>query len=233
VSVTVVTWLWRDHTRDNRGYVCGAKHVKILANMLKRNITVPYQFICVTDDIIDGVNCVPMNWECHVPGTVYARLKQQDPKWCLENLGEKVLSLDIDVVITRNIDHILSRKEDFVIWRNPNFPKPLRAFYQSSVRLFDYDARPQLYEDFDKEEDPKWVNWRFGGREQAWISEKLPWDEAYFSDKDGIYGAGRLRGAGVYSELPENACIVSFPGARAPWQEEVWKIHPWVQEHYK
>jgi hypothetical protein len=89
-----------------------------------------------------------------------------------------------------------------------------------------------LWEDFDPAETPKWVNWRFGGREQAWISERLEWTEAYFSDKDGVYGAGRLGGKGVYTDLPDNACIVSFPGARAPWQEDVQNKHRWVKEHY-
>jgi len=178
-----------------------------------------------------------MDWRKHVPGTVFARLMQHNPEWCRKNLGERVLSLARDIVITGAIDHIASRQEDFVIWRNPNYGAPKRAFYQSSVQLFTAGARPQLWEDFDPQETPKWVNWRFGGREQAWISERLEWDEAYFSDKDGVYGAGRLArgeyGAGVYEGLPENACIVSFPGARAPWQPEVQEMHPWVKEHYR
>lgn len=231
--ITVVCYLWRDNTRDNRGYTFQHDHVRVLQSMVKRNLSVPHRFVCVTDDKVQGVQTVPMDWRKHIPGTVFARLMQHNPDWCRANLGERVLSLDIDVVITRSIDHIVSRSEDFVIWRNPNFGQPQRAFYQSSVQLFSAGARPQLWHDFDPRETPKWVNWRFGGKEQAWISERLEWDEAYFSDKDGIYGAGRLGGNGVYSELPENACIVSFPGARAPWQPEVQEKHPWVKEHYR
>lgn len=230
--ITVTTYLWRDPTRDNRGYVCQPEHVRILKNMVERNTTVPHKFVCVTDEEIEGVETVPMNWEKHVPGTVFARLMQHNPEWARENLGDRILSLDVDVVVTRSLDNILSREEDFVIWRNPNFPKPQRAFYQSSVQLFTPGARPELFFDFDPQETPKWVNYRFGGREQAWISERLDWDEAYFDERDGIYGAGRLGGEGVYSELPDNACIVSFPGARAPWQPEVQEKHQWVKEHY-
>ena len=230
---TIVTYLWRDPTRDNRGYICQPEHVRVLQNMIARNVTVPYRFVCVTDEKIDGVDCVPMDWTKHVPGTVFARLMQHNPEWCRANLGERVLSLDVDLVVTRNIDHILNRNEDFVIWRNPNFPAPKRAFYQSSVQLFNAGARPGLWTDFDPKETPKWVNWRFGGREQAWISERLEWDEAYFSADDGIYGAGRLGGSGVYTDLPDNACIVSFPGARAPWQSETQEKHSWLKEHYR
>jgi hypothetical protein len=201
--------------------------------MVERNLTVPHKFVCVTDEKVEGVQTVPMDWRKHVPGTVFARLMQHNPEWCRANLGERVLSLDIDMVVCGNLDHIVSRSEDFVIWRNPNFPAPARAFYQSSIQLFSAGARPQLWSDFDPKETPKWVNWRFGGAEQAWISERLEWDEAYFSDRDGVYGAGRLGGAGAYTDLPSNACIVSVPGARAPWQPEVQAKHPWMREHYR
>ena len=229
---TIVTYWWNDPTRRNRGYTFEPEHILIWKSMVERNVTVPHRIVCVTDEKINGIETVPMDWRKHIPGTVYARLMQHNRDWCLANLGERVLSLDVDIVITGNIDHILSKEEDFVIWRNPNFPKPNRAFYQSSVQLFSAGARQELWDDFDPVETPKWVNWRFGGREQAWISERLDWDEAYFSERDGIYGAGRLSGAGVYTDLPDNACIVSFPGARAPWQSEVQEKHRWVKEHY-
>ena len=154
--------------------------------MVARNLTLPHRFVCVTDDKIEGVETVPFDWRKHVPGTVYARLMQHNTEWARVNLGERILSLDLDIVITGNFDHVAGRKEDFVIWRNPNFGQPRRAFYQSSVQLFSAGARPQLWTDFDPVETPKWCNWRFGGAEQAWISERLDWTEAYFSDQDGI-----------------------------------------------
>ena len=209
--------------------------------MVERNLTVPHRFVCVTDDSIDGVETLELDGSKHVPGTVFLRLMQHRRDYGELIKANKVLNLDIDVVITGNLDHIANRAEDFVIWRNPNFaeqgtaqnPWGQRAFYQSSVQLFVPGARPQLYEDFDPVKTPKWVNWRFGGREQAWISERLSWDEPHFSERDGVYGAGRLGGKGVYSELPDNASIVSMPGARAPWQEEAKQNHPWIERYWK
>lgn len=199
--------------------------------MVNRHCTIPHRTLCVSDEPIEGVETVPMDWSKHVPGTIFARLAQHGPLG--HKLGSRVLSLDLDIVVTRNIDHIVNRPEPIILWRNPNFPAPNRSFYQSSVQLFTPGARPQLYDDFDPKETIKFVNWRFGGREQAWLAERLDWNEAHFDEKDGIYGAGRLGGKGVYSELPENACIVSFPGARAPWQAEVQEKHPWVREHWR
>lgn len=228
----MATYYWRDAARDGRGYVFNHEHVRILRNMIERNLTVPHKFVCVTDDIVDGVETVPLDWRKHVPGTVFIRLMQHNTEWAKANLGERILSLDLDIVVTGNMDRLVSRSEDFIIWRNPNFPKPRRAPYQSSVQLFDAGARPELWFDFDPVETPKWVNRRFGGAEQAWISERLQWSQAYFDHNDGVYGAARLGGPGVHKELPANACIVSFPGAREPSQPETQAEFPWIKEHY-
>ena len=199
--------------------------------MVERNLTVPHKFICVTEETIDGVETFPLDYSKHVEGTVYLRLMQHNPE-IGRQLGGRILSLDIDIVVTGSLDKLVSRTEDFIIWRNPNFPGPARSYFQSSVQLFTPGSRPELYTDFDPE-NIKWINWRFGGAEQAWIAERLSWKEtAVFTQADGIYGAGRLGGKGVYTELPDGACIVSFPGARAPWTEGIVDKHPWVAEHY-
>lgn len=198
--------------------------------MIARNCTVPHKFICVTDEKIDGIDCIPMDWSKHVPGTIFARLAQHGPLG--HKLGSRVLSLDLDIVITGNIDHIVSRPEPRVWWKNPNWPAPQRSFYQSSVQLFTPGTTTFLYDDFDPEQTPRWVNWRYGGKEQAWLAERMDWNEATFDERDGIYGAGRLGGKGVYSDLPENAALVSFPGARIPSQPEVQEKHPWIAKHY-
>jgi len=231
--LTVATYLWTDPTRANRGYVCGPEHVKILQAMVRRNLTVPHRFVCVTDEIIEGVETINLDYSKHVPGTIFLRLMQHSPDFGDKIGADRILSLDVDMVVTGSLDKLVSRTEDFVIWANPNFPAPQRAYFQSSVQLFTPGSRPELYNDFDPSTTPIWVNWRFGGREQAWISERLSWkDTPVFTYADGVYGLGRLRGAGIYETLPDNACLVSTPGARAPWQLEVQNEFPWIKEHY-
>lgn len=231
--LVVTTYLWRDPSRANRGYVCGPEHVQILKAMVHRNLTVPHRFVCVTDEKIDGVETFPLNYAKHVEGTVFLRLMQHNPKYGAQLNATQVLNLDVDMVVTGSLDKLVSRTADFTIWKNPNFPTPKRAYFQSSVQLFNPGSRPQLYEEFDPLTTPVWVNWRFGGREQAWISECLSWkDTPVFTDADGVYGLGRLRGAGIYETLPDNACLVSTPGARAPWQPQVQDDFPWIKEHY-
>lgn len=223
--VTVCCFLWSDPERK-RSYTYGPEHVRILKSMVERNLTLPHRFVCITDETIEGIETVPLDWSKHVPGTCAVKLMAWRPDMG-EVLGKRILLFDLDIVITGGLDDIAGRTEDVVLFRNPNFPKPRRAFYQGSIQLFTAGARPQVWDDFDPQETPKWVNWRFGGMEQAWLSECLSWDEAYFDHRDGIYGAGRLNG-----ELPKNARIVVFPGERAPHQAEVQERLQWVKEHY-
>ena len=230
--ITVCSFLWNDPQR-RRNYKFGPEHVRILRNMVQRNLSLPHRFICVTDEKIEGIETVPMDWTNHVPGTCFVKtcMWRRDA-W----LGGRIFYLDLDVVITGNIDHIVDRKEDVVLYHNPNYRMgERRAFYQGSVQLMDAGARPELYECFEPLDTPKWVNWRFGGAEQAWYSEALPWTEAYWDEADGIYGAGRIGDwhSGVESILPDNACIVVFPGNREPSQPEVQEKCPWVKNHYK
>jgi hypothetical protein len=236
VTVTIATYYWKDSSRRDRGYEFNPEHIRIWASMVNRHCSVPHRTVCVTDEPIsvDGVETIPMDWSKHVTGTICVRLMQHSPAMH-SVLGDRVLSLDLDIVITGSIDHIVTRREEFIIFRNPNFPAPGRSIFQGSIQLLTPGARRELYDDFDPVETPKYMNWRFGGKEQAWIAERLEWTEATFDSTDGVYGAGRLgdwNDSTVVDVLPANACIVTFPGAREPSQPEVQAKHKWVQEHY-
>ena len=217
-------------------------HVVTLRNMIARNTNIPHEMTCITDSeesakalSAENIRAVPIDWTKHVPGTCYVRLMLRRPD-IGGLLGRRFFQCDLDVVITGNIDHILSRPEENVYWRNPNFGLPQRAYYQTSFQLITAGTLPELWNDFDPSITPTWVNRRFGGREQAYISERLGFDMPVWTEEDGIYGAGRLFGktmdAGITGELPSNACIVSFPGDRAPWQKELQEKQPWIRDFY-
>ena len=241
--LTVTTFLWSDPAR-HRSYKFGAEHVAILRNMVARNLTIPHEFVCVCSwDFVDAlrsedVRCVGIDGRKHVPGSCFVRLMLRRPD-IASVLGPRILNLDLDCVIVDSLDLLVSRTEECVWWRNPNFAdgSASRAFYQTSIQLFDAGSHSELWTEFDPKETPRWVNRRFGGAEQAWVSERVPWDEPYWDDSDGIYGAGRLfKGKvdkGVTTELPENARIVFLPGDRAPHQPETQEIHPWIKDHYR
>lgn len=229
--LTVVTCLWSDPQR-RRSYKFTPEHVKTLKRMVERHLSLPHEFVCITDERIDGVRCVPIDWRKHVPGTCYVRLMIRRPD-IAGVLGRRIMSLDLDCVITGSLDEIAGRSERSVFWHNPNWPQRRRAFYQTSIQLFDAGAHSELWTDFDPVVTPTWVNRRYGGAEQAWVSERLGEGEPYWDQSHGIYGAGRLfdgkADMGV-SGLPEGARIVFFPGDRIPQQPEVQALHPWIKE---
>lgn len=251
--VTVTTLFWQDPVRmRRRNYDFKLEQILIWRNMIARNLTLPHEFVCIIGTMDqagmvdldalaaelrrEGIRPVPLDKSKHVPGTVFVRLMLRRPD-IGGILGPRIFMTDLDVVIVANIDSIVDRPEDSVWWRNPNYePGGRRAYIQSSVQLFDAGARSFLYTEFDPQITPTWVNRRFGAAEQAWFAERLKWqDEAFWTEDDGIYGAMRLGDSadGAGKELPPNAKIISCPGQRAPWQEEMQKSHPWIAEHYR
>ena len=245
--LTVLCYFWVDPAR-RRSYRLTAEDVRIWDRMVARHLTLPHRRLCVTHrpDLIEFMETVPLDDRKHVPGSCLVKLMH----WRADIapvLGERILAMDIDCVITGSLDAIAARSEDVVLWRNPNYAEGgRRGFYQGSLQLLTAGARPQLWDDFDPHATPCWLNRRFGGAEQAWISERLNldhpapgwrWNEAAFTEADGVYGAGRLfggmQGAGVQSELPADARIVFTPGDRAPGQPELQAAHPWIAEHWR
>lgn len=231
--LTVLTYLWTDPIRK-RDYTFTHDHVRILKNMVERHLDIPHRFVCITDEEIEGVETAGFLNAPHVPGTCARKLVSWHPM-----LGEyldtnRILVLDIDIVIVDDITPLINPGHTVCLFRNPNYVEGgNRAFYQGSVQLLNAGARPHVYENIFKPWARQIVNYRFGGFEQAWLSEMLSWHEAYWDDTDGIYGAGRLGGAGIYDSLPENARIVVFPGNRMPDQDEMKKQFPWIEEHYR
>lgn len=233
--LTVVCFWWFDpHGKANHVYIYGADHVVMLKRMVERHLTVPHEFVCVTDkpEKLPGIRTVKLDRKTWVPGTRYVKLMLWR-KDIAEVIGERILYLDLDCVVTRNLDHLVQRDEDVVLWRNPNFGGKRRARYNTSIMLFTAGARPELYETFDPHRHPGELRQKWGGTDQAWISTRCSPEEAYWTDADGVYGAGRLKDIvpGVGTTLPENARIVFFPGSREPGMKTVQQLHPWIKEH--
>lgn len=93
------------------------------ARMVRRHLTVPHRYVCITDRPDDPefeCETVPL-WELPpVDGTKahwlinYVRLRLFDP-WAHEAIGERILCLDQDMVIQRNIDDLVAQDVPFRI----------------------------------------------------------------------------------------------------------------------
>lgn len=231
--LTVCCFLWQDPCSPRRNvYVYDERHVHALQQMVTKHLSLPHEFICVSDRPIEGVRTIRMDTRTFIPGTRYAKLMLYQPEGPLA--GKRVLYLDLDTVIVDSIDPVVDRDEDLVLWRNPNFGQPARARYNTSIILHTCGTRPEFWHDFDRNTTPRMLRRKWGGTDQAWVSHRASPDEAHWTDIDGVYGAGRLgdvaKGAGT--ELPDNARIVFTPGEREPSMAHMRKAHPWMAEHY-
>lgn len=235
--LTVVCFWWFDPKgKCNNVYIYGPEHVKVLHSMVKRNLSLPHEFVCVTDrpdSVPQGIRAVKLDKSTHIPGTRYAKLMlfRRDIE---QVLGKRIAYIDLDCVVVGNLDPIFDREEDLVLWRNPNHAEHnRRAYYNTSIMLLSAGCRPEFRESFSPETSPAKAARRTSGSDQAWISMLANKKEPFWGDGSGIYGARRGGdiSPGASRELPKDARIVFFPGRREPSMTSVRAQHPWIAEH--
>lgn len=211
--------------------------VRTLQRMVKRHLSVPHEFACITDrphlfDADKDIRAIPLNKEKHVPGTCFSKLFTFHPNG-RELIGERVLQIDLDTIIVRNIDPLVERDENLVLWRNPtripwDGPQDQRrCYYNSSFLLHRCGTMPEVWNNFDPKnpsaKDDQWYLSNFFGK-----------DCAYFDASHGVYRLARedTPGSGVDGALPENARVVTFPGSHGKWTDpRIWAANQWIAEH--
>lgn len=235
-EISIVTFKWR---KPSTGYKLkspveySAEHVNILYKSVKRNTTIPFKFICVTDDpsgLNEEIQVIDL-WDKYKNlGGCYNRLYIFSEE--IKNLlGERFICIDLDCVIVDNIDAILTRKEDFII--NKFISKGgHNQIYNGGLIMMTAGTRKRVWEDFhpiksletlDRLRNEK----NLVGSDQAWIQVNLGENESMFTENDGIYDYSFLPD----KKLPENAKIIFFPGKVDPSQEKdkvEWIIKHWI-----
>ena len=92
-----------------------AEHVNKLEEMVARNLSLPHEFICITDNPV-GINCrtIPLWNKCKELGGCYNRLYvfSEDMK---ELIGDRFVCIDLDCVIVGSLDALFIRQDDFMI----------------------------------------------------------------------------------------------------------------------
>jgi len=237
--ISIVTFKWKN---PKTGYKLknpveySAEHVNVLNNSIKRNTTLPFRFICVTDDPTDidkDIEIIPLWNKCIDLGGCYNRLFMFS-KQMKTILGDRFLTIDLDSVIVGNIDHILNRKEDFVINTFESKDNSWEQIYNGALMLMNAGSRNQVWEEFDFQKSPAIMDEfknqkKLIGSDQAWIQFELGTGEARFTNADGVYDWSFL---GKDKQLPDNASIVFLHGKRDPqieknnvsWVKENWRL---------
>jgi len=235
--ITVVLWKWKAPIGYRSTFL--GEHVNIMANMIRRHLHLEHEIVLVTDDptgVDPSVRIVPL-WDdfAHLQSFVgptrpacYRRLKVFNAE--AAGLGERVLSIDLDAVITGDITPLVDRPEDFVIWGDT----AKGTLYNGGLWLLRRGTRQKVWTSFDPDTSPSLTRANnIIGSDQAWISHSLGKGESTWTMKDGVYSFRNHLKVRTKFDLPEDAKVVMFHGQWDPWHPEVQKRYPWVREHYK
>lgn len=215
----------------------GADHVNIMYSSVKRNTTLPFRFVCITDDdsgLHPDIHVLPLWNKCVSIGGCYNRLYMfsKDMK---HYIGERFIAIDLDSVIVGNLDSILSRKEDFIIneYNIAINRYATHQYYNGGLIMMNAGARDHVWTKFDPNCSPAELairvkNKEIVGSDQAWIAHILGSGESTFSPVDGVYDYRTLSNK---HQLPSDAKIVLFPGKRDPASE--YNSVLWVRNHWR
>lgn len=212
--ITILTVKFRG--RSARDYT--SQRVNKLARMMEKHVTVPHEFVCLTDDA-SGLDVRHIKID-----------RIRAPIWRMDNFtklrafeqvfdGDCVL-LDMDAVILRNIDHIVADPAPFKIMAGtvskaddlPVCP------YNSSLVKFDQEHARRIWDAW-RETDIADIPTRDSsgrkmiGSDQVFLAHAVP-DAPTWTPSDGVIQWQRRRGC-------QNPAIVFFAGLVKPWDTRV------------
>lgn len=225
-----MTWLW--------GSKYGLEDVAKLYYGLRRNIDQDFRFIVVTDRkpfMLHGVETTQIQDPelCKVKGC-FARLRMFDPKWQGRlgiALDERIVGIDLDVVVVGKLDPIFNRGGSFRILGGANAANPCP--FNGSLMMLRAGAHSEVWSDFSLEAAAKVPFYEFPD-DQGWIWHKLPNAEVWKVGADsGVYAFQKpgWEGPGLNTNhIPDAARLVVFPGWRSP---EQFKHLPWVRDNWR
>lgn len=206
-----------------QGRLYGPHYANILYNSLRRNSTIPFRFVCFTDDregLDPAIEARPFpymlrGWWCKIP--LFA------PAPCIAD--DQIVAIDLDVVITGNIDWLLTYRGDFCAVRDWTRSK----YYNGSLWSLRAGKNTHVWEKFVDQGDEVMKTYY---SDQEWIREQIPQADTF----QDLFPGNVLSFAQHFNNLekPEfskEASIYLFHGFPKP--SEAAKRILWVREHWR
>ena len=205
----------------------GIEYVEKLRNMVSRHISVPYEFVCLTDDPtpISGVRLIVQKNAGYTKGW-WHKVHMFDPNLPLEG---RILYLDLDVVICGNLDRLVTvYKHDFLGIRDFN-----RKFYKnwknlnSSVLSWVHRSQTHIWNQFCSSKttamrlhgDQDWI-WKTSKDNikffpDSWI-QSYKWEIRSKTELQIYQGKRKFRTVNNNIQLDSQCCIAVFHGDPNP-----------------
>ena len=179
----------RTKVADNKKYIVCLKHgdkydasyVNVLYNMVKRHCSLPFEFVCFTENtsgLSPDILTMPLPQIPAIKGWWYK------PYFFSGDFPLKgsILYIDLDVIIFRNIDKLFEfTPGEFCILRDFDRSfRPESQMFNSSVFRLETGSKRSVYDNFLK--DPLTPIKRFHG-DQDWIYDQIKTDFYYWPDE--------------------------------------------------
>jgi|SRR5579862_887572 len=233
--ISIVTWMWSGPLRTFL-----PQHVNALQKMIAAHLPEPHRFICVCDSsqgLSSSVEWFETPEAAKQLGLIASPEGPRFPScyrrlWSFSKeaqaLGDRILVIDIDLVVLRDMRHVCARDEDFVGWRPYRDWGPKnRVRFGGGIYLLKTGSRAHVWEEFKGAASIKRArDAGYRGSDQAWISYRLAsGNEVYWDKSFGLYS---VRDLNHQLALPADACIVQFNGNEKPWQSRA----QWARAHW-
>lgn len=235
MRLKVVCWKW---FQPNYRSIFNADHVHILENMIRRNMKIDHEFVCITDDF-ENLTCNTMQlWNEPVVDlppkrpNCYRRLKLFEKNAADWMDCDFVISIDLDVVIVDDITSLVQKMMgyEFSIWGDT----AKNTHYNGSFWGLKLGSRASVWDEFDPKQSPILTNKNgIVGSDQGWLSYHLGGTEKKLTQKeDGIlsYRIDMLQQK--LKSPPERAKMVFFHGNHDPQSAETLSESPWIRNYY-
>lgn len=210
------------------GTMYGPEYVNILADMVRRHLSVPHRFVCFTENPA-GVDCETMPIEPRLPYWWGKLILFRHP------VPGRILYIDLDTVIVGSIDAFAAYDGPFCL----NRPHIRSRGYASGVMSIAPDFGREVWDRFAPDPvaaiaycrdhaDPPW-----NCGDQRWLELTVPHADYWQDLVPGQIASYRDH---CRNGLPAAARIVGFRGRLKPhevadaWVKEHWRVATPVQD---
>lgn len=209
--------------------------------MLARRLALPHRLVCVTDDaegLDDAIETIPLPTLYSDSPRCRRRMRQFDREW-ITAIGNRILALDLDVVLVDDITPLVDRADPLVCWR-----VAYAGVFSGSILLMDAGVLDPLWQAFhaDPEVYPRRA-WPGGvGSDQAMLNFYLSLPSttlrpAVWTEADGFvtfFGEGYEKlerlGVGPHNRNLRPGARIVVLGSDDLAALEQWDLYPWVSE---
>ena len=217
----------------------GREYIERLRNMVSRHLTVPYEFVCITDDqhLIPGVRSIVQPIK-NYKKIWWHKVHMFDPGLPIQG---RILYFDLDVVIHANIDSLaIGHGHSFLGIKD--FNRKFHAswtYLNSSVMSWMHGSQSHIYQEFNN--NPNEAQKLQGDQDWIWKTSKdrikfwpIEWIQSYKWEirsreelvlKDGK----RLFKSVINPKIPINCSVCVFHGDPNPHDV----LDPYVVDNWR